>query len=56
MQAIVQLLLGYRVLRYLRNYEDDPVVLRLLVLKHLLDVATLSRQVTTMEEKSVDQL
>jgi len=53
---IVHLLLGYRELRHLRYYEDDPMVLRLLGLKRLPDVATLSRQLAAMDEKSVEQL
>ena len=53
---IVHLLLGYRELRHLRYYEDDPLVLRLLGLKRLPDVATLSRQLAAMDEKSVEQL
>ena len=53
---IVHLLLGYRELRHLRYYEDDPLVLRLLGLKQLPDVATLSRQLASMDKQSVDQL
>ena len=53
---IVHLLLGYRELRHLRYYADDPLVLRLLGLKRLPDVATLSRQLATMDEQSVEQL
>lgn len=53
---IVHLLLGYRELRHIRYYEDDPLVLRLLGLKRLPDVATLSRQLAAMDEKSVEQL
>ena len=53
---IVHLLLGYRELRHLRYYEDDPLVRRLLGLKRLPDVATLSRQLASMDERSVDQL
>lgn len=53
---IVHLLLGYRELRHLRYYEDDPLVLRLLGIKRLPDVATLSRQLAAMDEQSVEQL
>ena len=53
---IVHLLLGYRELRHLRYYADDPLVLRLLGLKRLPDVATLSRQLAAMDEESVQQL
>ncbi len=53
---VVHLLLGYRELRHLRYYEDDPLVRRLLGLKHLPDVATISRQLATMDSKSVEHL
>ncbi|NNF95656.1 MAG: IS1380 family transposase [Halobacteria archaeon] len=53
---IVHLLLGYRELRHLRYYEDDPLVRRLLGLKRLPDVATISRQLATMDSRSVEHL
>jgi hypothetical protein len=53
---IVHLLLGYRELRHLRYYENDPMVLRLLGLKRLPDVSTLSRQLAALDEYSVEQL
>jgi hypothetical protein len=53
---IVHLLLGYLELRHLRYYEDDPLVLHLLGLKQLPDVAILSRQLASMDQRSVDQL
>jgi hypothetical protein len=53
---IVHFLLGYRELRHLRYYADDPLVLRLLGLKRLPDVATVSRQLAAMDEQSVQQL
>ena len=53
---VVHLLLGYRELRHLRYYEDDPLVLRLLGLKHLPDVATISRQLAAIDEQSIEHL
>jgi hypothetical protein len=52
----VHLLLGYRELRHLRHYADDPLVLRLLGLKYLPDEARLSRPLASMDEMSVEQL
>jgi len=53
---VVHLLLGYRELRHIRYYEDDPLVRRLLGLKRLPDVATISRQLSAMDAKSVEHL
>ena len=53
---IVHLLLGYRELRHLRYYEDDPLVRRLLGLKRLPDVATISRTLSAMDSQSVEHL
>ena len=53
---VVHLLLGYRELRHFRYYEDDPLVRRLLGLKRLPDVATVSRQLAAMDSKSVGHL
>jgi Transposase DDE domain group 1 len=56
MQLIVHLLLGYRELRDSRYYRDDPLVKRLLGLKRLPDVATLSRMLRQADARSVDNL
>ena len=53
---IVHMLLGYRELRHLRYYQNDPLVCRLLGLKHLPDVATVSRTLSTTDSKSVHDL
>lgn len=53
---VVHLLLGYRELRHLRFYRNDPMVKRLLGLKALPDVATVSRTLSSMDEKSVGNL
>ncbi len=53
---VVHLLLGYRELRHLRYYHDDPMVRRLLGLKRLPDVATISRTLSSMDTQSVTNL
>jgi len=53
---IVHLLLGYRRLQDMRYYQDDPMVRRVLGLKRLPDVATLSRTLAGMDARSVAQL
>lgn len=53
---IVHLLLGYRDLRHTRFYRDDPLVLRLLGLRQLPDVSTISRQLSSLDERSVQNL
>ena len=52
---VVHLLLGYRELRHLSFYQDDPMVKRLLNLKKLPDVATISRTLSDMDDKSVSR-
>ena len=56
LQLVVHLLLGYRELRDSRYYQDDPLVKRLLGLKRLPDVATLSRMLKEADAKSVENL
>src|SRR5210317_2403616 len=51
---IVHLLLGFRRLREVEYYRDDPIVLRLLGLKKLPDVSTISRELSQMEDEGVD--
>jgi hypothetical protein len=53
---IVHLLLGYRRLQDMRYYRDDPMVRRLLGLDRLPDVATVSRTLAGMDNRSVDKL
>lgn len=53
MVLIVHLLLGYRKLQELRYYDDDPLVKRVLALKQLPDVATVSRILSTTDKESV---
>jgi hypothetical protein len=56
LQFILHLLLGYRELRESRYYQDDPLVKRLLGLRQLPDVATLSRMLKEADAKSIANL
>jgi hypothetical protein len=56
LQLIVHVLLGFRELRDSRAYRDDPMVQRLLGLKRLPDVATVSRMLKNADSKSVAHL
>ena len=56
LQLLLHILLGYRDLRDSRFYRDDPLVKRLLGLKHLPNVATISRMLKNADEASVDKL
>jgi len=56
LQLAQHLPLGYRELRESRCYRDDPLVKRLLGLKRLLDVATLSRMLKEADARSVANL
>jgi len=53
---IVHLLLGFRRLRSMDYYRDDPLVLRLMGLRKLPDVSTVSRALCQMEEKGVEKV
>jgi hypothetical protein len=53
---IVHLLIGFRQLRDVRYYRDDPMVQRVLGLNRLPDVATLSRLLATTDSDSVTSL
>lgn len=50
---IVHLLMGHRELRHIHGYHDDQLVKRILGLKKLPDVSTISRHLGRMDEKSV---
>jgi len=56
MQLVVHLLLGFRELRDVDHYRDDPLIQRVLGLKRLPDVATISRMLKDTDEKSVKKL
>jgi len=53
---VVHILLGYRKLREMAFYRDDPMVLRLLGLSRLPDVATLSRVLSQIDQRVFDLL
>ncbi len=53
---IVHFLLGFRRLRDVDYYRDDPLVQRLLGLRRLPDVATISRTLKDMDRTGVEEL
>ena len=53
---IVHLLLGFRRLRDVDYYRDDPLIHRLLGLRRLPDVATISRTLKSMDRTSVQHV
>jgi len=53
---IVHLLLGFRRLREVDYYRDDPLVLRLMGLRKLPDVSTISRSLSQMESEGVEKV
>jgi len=53
---IVHMLLGYRELRQIRYYSDDPLVKRVLGLSRLPDVATICRALARADAESVRRL
>ena len=55
MLLIVHILLGFRRLREIDYYRDDPLVLRLLGLRKLPDVSTISRALSQMESQGVEK-
>ena len=53
---IIHLLLGFRRLREVDYYREDPIVLRLMGLRKLPDVSTISRALTRMDKQCVDNV
>jgi hypothetical protein len=53
---IVHLLIGYRRLRDIDYYRDDPMVKRLLGLNRIPDVATVSRALAQVDQESVEKI
>ncbi len=53
MLLIVHLQIGFRRLREVDYYCDDPLVLRLMGLRKIPDVSTISRALSAMEAQSV---
>ena len=56
MVLVMHLLLGYRKLREMEYYKDDPLVKRLLGLKRLPDVSTVSRALRSADAKSIKNI
>ena len=56
MLLIIHLLIGFRRLREVDYYRDDPIVLRLMGLRKLPDVSTISRALSKMEETGVENV
>ena len=56
MLLIVHLLLGFRRLREVDYYRDDPIVLRLMGLRKIPDVSTISRTLSKMEPHGIENL
>lgn len=50
---VIHMLLGYRELRHMKFYDNDPMVKRVLGLKRLPDVSTVSRCLSSMDDKSI---
>jgi len=53
---IVHLLIGFRRLREVDYYRDDPIVLRLMGLRKLPDVSTISRALSQLENEGVENV
>jgi len=53
---VVHLMLGYRRLRELDRYREDPLVLRTLGLRRMPDVSTVSRRLSEVDKQSVDKV
>lgn len=53
---VIHLLLGFRRLREVDYYRDDPLVLRLLGLRRLPNVATLSRALSNLKQENIDKV
>ena len=53
---IIHLLIGFRRLREVDYYRDDPIVTRLMGLRKLPDVSTISRALSQMETQGVENV
>jgi hypothetical protein len=56
MLIIIHLLIGFRRLREVDYYRDDPIVLRVMGLRKLPDVSTISRALSQMETDGVENV
>ncbi len=53
---IIHLMIGYRKLRDIDYYRDDPMIKRLLGLNRLPDVSTVSRALAEADKESIEQI
>jgi len=53
---LIHLILGFRRLREVDYYRDDPLVLRLMGLRKLQDVSTISRALAEMDDQGVNNV
>jgi hypothetical protein len=53
---IIHITLGFRRLREMDRYKDDPIVLRVLGLRRFPDVATVSRTMAIVDEHSIEEI
>ncbi len=53
---IVHLILGFRRIREIDYYREDPMILRLMGLKRLPDVSTISRSLALLDDRSVENV
>jgi len=56
MQLVIHVILGYRELRHVAHYEDDPLVQRVLGLNEVPGASTISRMLKEADQPSVDKL
>ena len=55
-QLVLHLLLGFRELRHLEHYRDDPLIQRLLAIASLPSASTLSHMLSRMTPRGVERL
>ena len=53
---ILHIIMGYRRLREIDRYKDDPVVHRVMGVRRVPDVSTVSRRLKLADAKSIDKL
>ena len=56
MLLVVHVLLGFRRLREADYYRDDPLVLRIMGLRKIPDVSTISRMLSSMDSQGFDNV
>ena len=56
MLLIVHMILGFRRIREIDYYREDPMILRLMGLRRLPDASTISRSLSLLDDKSVENV